>query len=96
MFRGGGFDALSGGSGDQGKGAQMQPMANAQAAPTEATESRCVGTGEGCLGRWPRESRDFLKDSGAGLWATDEISIVAHQAKAVEEERTQITLSSLY
>ena len=96
MFRGGGFDALSGGSGDQGKGAQMQPMANARAAPMEATESRCVGTGEGCPGRWPRESRDFLKDDSVMPWAADGLTVAAHEAKAVEEEGTQITLSSLY
>ena len=36
------------------------------------------------------------KDGGARPWAADELTVVAHQAKAVEEEGTQITLSSLY
>ena len=74
----------------------MQPTAKARAAPTEATESRRAGTGEGRPGRRPRESRDLLKDGTARSWAADELTIVAHQAKAVEEDGTQITLSSLY
>ena len=65
-------------------------------APAEATKSRRIGMGEGYLGRRPRESRDFLKDGNAGPWAIDGLSVVAHQAKAVEEEGTEITLSSLY
>jgi len=71
-------------------------MAKAQVAPTEATESRCAGMGEGRPRRRPRESRDFLKDDGARPWAVDGLTVVFHQAKAVEEEGTQITLSSLY
>ena len=74
----------------------MQPTAKVRAAPAEATESRRVGAGEGRPGRRPQESRDFLKDGGAGPWAADGLTVAAHQAKAVEEEGTQITLSSLY
>ena len=92
----GGFDALSGGSGNRGEGAQMQPTAKARVAPAVVTESRRASTGEGRPGRRPRESRDFLKDGGAGPWAADGLTVAAHQAKAVEEEGTQITLSSLY
>ena len=85
---GGGSDALSGGSSDRGKRAQMQPTAMARAAPTEATKSQRVGTGEGHPERRPQESRDFLKDGGVGPWATDGLMVAAHQAKAVEEEGT--------
>ena len=74
----------------------MQPMAKARTARAEATESRRTGTGEGRPRRRPQESRDFLKDGGAGPWAADGLTVAAHQAKAVEEEGTQITLSSLY
>ena len=74
----------------------MQLMAKARVAPVEATESRRAGTGEGRPRRRPHESRDFLKDGGAGQWATDGLTVAAHQAKVVEEKGTQNTLSSLY
>ena len=70
--------------------------AKARVAPMEATKSQRVGMGEGCLRRRPRESRDFLKDDGVGSWAVDGLTVVAHQAKIIEEEGTQITISSLY
>ena len=73
----------------------MQPMAKARAAPAKATKSQRVGTGEGRLGQRPQESRDFLKDGGAGPWAADGLTVAAHQEKAVEEEGTQITLNGL-
>ena len=74
----------------------MQSMVKARAAPEEGTESRCVGTGKGRPRRRPRESRDFLKDGSVEPWATDKLSVAAHQTKAVEGDGTQITLSSLY
>ena len=74
----------------------MQPTTKARAAPAEATKSQRIGTSEGCPGRRPRESRDFLKDDGVGSWAIDGLTVVSHQAKMIEEEGTQIALSSLY
>ena len=74
----------------------MQPMAKARAAPAEATESQHVGTGECHPRQRSRESRDFLKDGGAGPWAADGLTVAAHQEKTIEEEEgTQITLNSL-
>ena len=73
----------------------MQPAAKARAALVEAMESRRAGTGEGRPRRRLRESRDFLKGGGAGLWAADGLTVVAHRAEAVEEG-AQITLSRLY
>ena len=71
-------------------------MAKALAALAKAMESRRAITPEGRPRRRLRGSRNFMKGGGAGPWAADGLTVVAHQAKAVKEEGTQITLSSLY
>ena len=82
--------------GGHGKAARRRSEAEALVAPTKATESQRPSMGEGLPRRRLRGSRNFLKGGDAGPWATDGLTVVAHQEKAVEEEGAQITLNSLW
>ena len=58
--------------------------------------SRREGSGEGHSGRRFQEPGAFSQGGGAGPWATNGLTIAAHQAKAVGKEGTQSTSSGLY
>jgi hypothetical protein len=76
-----------------GEGTKMRPEAKAFAIWAKAS---IRVTKAKALGRRPRNLEDLPLGGSAGPWANDGPSTVAQQAKAVEEEDTQIAPGGFY